>query len=196
MNKKVTFQYHLMNFVQLEAEFHTSCTRGLTDQQASEVLAKNGPNVLQPPQTHYTRKIVGYIFGGFCWLLWIGVIVCFLAWRPIGDPNPDSTNLSLSILLLIVIVLQAAFEAFQDWSSSKVMNSIKGMMAADATVIRNGVEMKISADKIVVGDLVVLTYGTKVPADIRLIECADLRFDRSMLTGESKFIKGRKNILT
>ena len=98
--------------------------------------------------------------------------------------------LGLGILLFIVIMLQAAFEAFQDWSSSKVMNSIKGMMAADATVIRNGVEMKISAEKIVVGDLVVLTYGTKVPADLRLIECADLRFDRSMLTGESEAIEG------
>ena len=108
----------------------------------------------------------------------------------IGDPNPDPTNLGLGILLFIVIMLQAAFEAFQDWSSSKVMNSIKGMMAADATVIRNGVEMKISAEKIVVGDLVVLTYGTKVPADLRLIECADLRFDRSMLTGESEAIEG------
>ena len=70
------------------------------------------------------------------------------------------------------------------------MNSIKGMMASDATVIRNGIEMKITADKIVVGDLVVLTYGTKVPADLRLIECVDLRFDRSMLTGESEAIEG------
>ena len=61
-----------------------------------------------------------------------------------------------------MILLQAAFEAFQDWSSSKVMNSIKGMMAADATVIRDGIETKVPAENIVVGDLVVLTYGTKV----------------------------------
>jgi sodium/potassium-transporting ATPase subunit alpha len=188
--KEVTYQYHKMTFDELNEAFHTSCLRGLTDQQASETLAKFGPNILKPPETHYIRKILGYLFGGFCWLLWIGVIVCILAWRPIGDPNPDPTNLGLGILLFIVILLQAAFEAFQDWSSSKVMNSIKGMMAADATVIRNGVEMKILAEKIVVGDLVVLTYGTKVPADLRLIECADLRFDRSMLTGESEAIEG------
>ena len=181
--KKVSYQYHKMSFKELEAEFHTSCTHGLTDERASELLEKNGFNRLRPPETHYIRKILGYLFGGFCWLLWIGVLVCFLAWRPIGDPNPDPTNLGLAVLLLIVIGLQAAFEAFQDWSSSKVMNSIKGMMASDATVIRNGIEMKITADKIVVGDLVVLTYGTKVPADLRLIECVDLRFDRSMLTG-------------
>ena len=191
--KEVTYQYHKMSLDELDVEFKTSCIRGLTDQQASELFVKNGPNMLKPPETHRIRKILGYLFGGFCWLLWIGVIVCFLAWRPIGDPNPDPTNLGLAILLLIVIGLQAAFEAFQDWSSSKVMNSIKGMMASDATVIRNGIEMKISADKIVVGDLVVLTYGTKVPADLRLIECADLRFDRSMLTGESEAIEGKGN---
>lgn len=132
---------------------------------------------------------IGYLFGGFCWLLWIAAFICFLAWKPIGEPNPDPTNLGLAILLLLVIGLQAGFEAFQDWSSSKVMNSIKGMMAAEASVIRNGVEMKIPADKIVVGDLVVLTYGTKVPADLRIIESADLRFDRSMLTGESEAIE-------
>jgi len=132
----------------------------------------------------------GYLFGGFCWLLWIGSLICFLAWKPIGDPNPDPTNLGLAILLLMVIGLQAAFEAFQDWSSSKVMNSIKGMMASDATCIRNGVETKVSADRIVPGDLVVLTYGQKVPADLRIIECADLRFDRAMLTGESEAVEG------
>ena len=92
-----------------------------------------------------------------------------------------------------MIGLQAAFEAFQDWSSSKVMNSIKGMMAADATVIRNGVETRIPADRIVPGDLVLLTYGQKVPADLRIIESADLRFDRSMLTGESEAVEGAVN---
>ena len=193
--KEMTYQYHKMSFKELDVEFHTSCTHGLIEEQASELLDKNGSNRLKPPETHYIRKILSYLFGGFCWLLWIGVIACFLAWRPIGDPNPDPTNLGLAILLLIVIGLQAAFEAFQDWSSSKVMNSIKGMMASDSTVIRNGIEMKISADKIVVGDLVVLTYGTKVPADLRLIECADLKFDRSMLTGESEAIEGKNRQL-
>lgn len=187
--KEINCNYHKSTIDELNHDLETSCQHGLSDQYAKVLLAKNGPNVLKPAETHYFRKIVCYLFGGFCWLLWIGVIICFLAWKPIGDP-PDPTNLGLAILLIIVIFLQAGFEAFQDWSSNKVMKSIKGMMASDATVIRNGKEVKIPASDIVVGDLVVLINGTKVPADLRLIESNDLRFDRSMLTGESEAVEG------
>jgi sodium/potassium-transporting ATPase subunit alpha len=93
-------------------------------------------------------------------------------------------------MLILVVLLQAAFSAFQDWSSSKVMKSIKNMMPSTAIVIRNGVERKVPVQELVVGDLVHLTYGTKVPADIRLIESHDLKFDKSMLTGESEAIEG------
>jgi len=70
------------------------------------------------------------------------------------------------------------------------MKSIKNMMPTQAVVIRNGVEKKIQVEELVVGDLVVLSYGTKVPADIRITETRDLKFDKSMLTGESEAIEG------
>jgi sodium/potassium-transporting ATPase subunit alpha len=89
-----------------------------------------------------------------------------------------------------VILLQAAFSAFQDWSSGKVMKSIKNMMPSAATVIRDGTEFKIPIEEVVVGDLVLLEYGHKVPADVRIIESHDLKFDKSMLTGESEAIEG------
>lgn len=63
-------------------------------------------------------------------------------------------------------------------------------MPSNAQVIRNGTEINIPASDLVVGDLVVLTYGTKVPADVRIIETHDLKFDKSMLTGESDAIEG------
>ena len=67
------------------------------------------------------------------------------------------------------------------------------MMPSDATVIRNGVECKVPVSDIVVGDVVLLTNGAKVPADVRIIESHDLKFDRSMLTGESEAIDGSPN---
>ena len=191
--KEVSCTYHKMTIDELNREFNTSCQDGLTSEKASQLLVEHGPNLLAPPQTHYFRKIMGYLFGGFCWLLWIGAISCFLAYQPVGSTGgqtPDPTNLGLGILFLIVIGLQAAFEAFQDWSSSKVMKSIKGMMAADSTLVRNGAECKVPASQLVPGDLVVLSYGNKVPADLRLIESADLKFDRAMLTGESEAVEG------
>jgi sodium/potassium-transporting ATPase subunit alpha len=90
----------------------------------------------------------------------------------------------------VVIVLQASFSAFQDWSSSKVMKSIKNLIPSKATVIRTGAELNISAEEVVIGDVVVLSYGNKVPADLRIIECHDLKFDRSLLTGESDAVDG------
>jgi len=82
--KEVTYTYHKMTLNELSTEFATSCTQGLEDQQASAALAKYGLNILKPPETHHIRKILGYMFGGFCWLLWIGSLICFLAWKPIG----------------------------------------------------------------------------------------------------------------
>jgi sodium/potassium-transporting ATPase subunit alpha len=64
------------------------------------------------------------------------------------------------------------------------------MMPHSALVIRNGHETKILVDDVVVGDLVCLSYGNKVPADVRLTESHDLKFDKSMLTGESEAVEG------
>ncbi len=64
------------------------------------------------------------------------------------------------------------------------------MMPSQATVIRNGVEYKLPAEELVVGDLVTLSYGQKVPADVRVVETHDLKFDRSLLTGESDAVEG------
>ena len=64
------------------------------------------------------------------------------------------------------------------------------MMPSAASVIRDGREEKIPTEELVVGDLVILSYGNKVPADCRIIETKDLKFDKSMLTGESEAIEG------
>jgi sodium/potassium-transporting ATPase subunit alpha len=64
------------------------------------------------------------------------------------------------------------------------------MMPGAASVIRDGKEQKIPVEEVVIGDLVILAYGNKVPADCRIIEAKDLKFDKSMLTGESEAIEG------
>ena len=185
----VVHNFHKLTHKNLIDYFQTSATSGLATGTAKALLAKNGKNELRKPKSQFFQKLFKYCFAGFCWLLWIGSFICFIAWKPIGNP-PDPTNLGLAILLLLVIGLQAAFEAFQDWSSSKVMKSIKNMMPSDATLIRDGIECKVPVSDIVVGDIVLLSNGAKVPADVCLIESNDLKFDRSMLTGESEAIDG------
>lgn len=65
------------------------------------------------------------------------------------------------------------------------MKSIKSLIAEEASVIREGKQVLLPATDIVVGDVVLLGAGDRVPADLRIVEASsDLRFDRSLLTGE------------
>ena len=92
-------------------------------------------------------------------------------------------------MLLIVLLLQAAFNAWQDFSTSRVMSSIKGMLPSDVLTLRDGHQTKVPASDLVTGDLVHVSLGEKVPADLRLIQVSsDLRFDRSILTGEVRWL--------
>ena len=101
-----------------------------------------------------------------------------------GEP-PQSSNLALAVILLVVIVLQAIFNAWQDFSTSRVMSSIQGMLPADVLVLRDGKQITVPAASLVPGDLVHIAMGQKVPADVKLIDVSgDIRFDRSVLTGE------------
>ena len=86
---------------------------------------------------------------------------------------------------MLVIIVSATFYAIVDWNASRVMKSIKSLIAEEATVIRDGKQQTVPAADIVTGDLVILSMGDRVPADIRLVQVSsDLKFDRSLLTGE------------
>jgi sodium/potassium-transporting ATPase subunit alpha len=87
------------------------------------------------------------------------------------------------------MVVQACFNALQDYSTGRTMSSITGLLPTDILVFREGNTFKIPASELVAGDIVKIVLGSKVPADVRLLEVSsDLRFDRSILTGESNAI--------
>ncbi|KAK9720816.1 hypothetical protein K7432_003880 [Basidiobolus ranarum] len=184
LEKELAVDFHKLTLHELGLRFNTSMESGLDTANAASRLSRNGKNQISPPPSKLLSKILDYGFGGFCGLLWFASLVCFLAYKPLGSP-PDPTNLGLAVLILIVIFLQAGFNAYQDWSSSKVMKSINNMLPASALVNRDGKKIRIPVSSLVVGDLVYLTYGNKVPADARVISCSDLKFDKSVLTGES-----------
>ncbi|EHK43835.1 hypothetical protein TRIATDRAFT_131293 [Trichoderma atroviride IMI 206040] len=177
--------FHELEVDQLCQQLNVSQEMGLSESAAALRIQRDGRNTLPHPKPNYLKKLLMYVFGGFCSVLWVGVIIFFICWRPLSNP-PSPTNLALAILVLIVIVLQAGFSAFQDWSTSRTMNSIIDLLPSDALVCRDGQLMKIKATELVSGDIVHLQIGNKVPADMRIINhSGDLRFDRAILTGES-----------
>jgi sodium/potassium-transporting ATPase subunit alpha len=91
----------------------------------------------------------------------------------------------LKMVQLLVIMVSATFYAVVDWNASRIMRSIKSLIADKATVIRDGEQRTLPATDVVPGDVVVLSMGDRVPADLRLVDAStDLKFDRSLLTGE------------
>lgn len=128
---------------------------------------------------------MSYFFKGFGSVLLVGSILVFVSWQPLGEP-PLVANLALAIVLLAVFFIQAAFNAWQDWSSSRVMASITTMLPENCLVRRDGVGRTVVASEIVPGDVIYLRAGSKLPADVRFVEISsDAKFDRSILTGES-----------
>lgn len=186
--------FHIISPESLCQQFNVDPENGLSASAAAARLQRDGKNTIAQRRENYLKKIFYYVFGGFCSILWIGVIVFFLCWRPLSNP-PDATNLALAILVLIVIVLQACFSAFQDWSTKQVMNSILGLLPSDTMVLRDGKLVKIPTADLVAGDIVQISIGNKVPADMRLLKTSgDVRFDRAVLTGESDEIEGATDV--
>ncbi|TBU35112.1 sodium-potassium ATPase [Dichomitus squalens] len=197
----VALDWHIISVDEALQRLSVSPQTGLDTTQVSRRQQQYGKNAISPPKSNMLRKVLEWVMGGFGSLLLTASVVCFIAWKPLGEPNPQASNLALAVVLLLVLFLQAAFNAWQDFSTSKVMSSIKGMLPSDVLVLRDGSRVKLSASELVNGDLIYIGLGEKVPADLRLIQVSgDLRFDRSILTGESEPIAGRvdmtdKNLL-
>ncbi|KAG6815866.1 hypothetical protein H0H87_010656 [Tephrocybe sp. NHM501043] len=185
-----TLIFHTVDVKNLCNMFGITPERGLDNESAARNIQRDGKNTITQPKPKYIWKLLSYLFGGFCSILWAGVVIFFICWQPLSNP-PSPTNLALAILTLMVILSQASFSAFQDWSTGRVMNSILDLLPSECVVIREGKTTKMPASELAVGDVVLLSVGNKVPADMRLIETSnDVRFDRAVLTGESEEIEG------
>ncbi len=153
------------------------------------VLARDGPNALTPPKTTPEWvKFCKQLFGGFAMLLWAGSFLCFFAYTItyINYDEVPGDNLYLGIVLAAVVVMTGIFSYFQEAKSSRIMDSFKNLIPQEAVVIRDGQKFTCYATTLVVGDIIEVKFGDRVPADIRILESSSFKVDNSSLTGESE----------
>ncbi|KAE8356040.1 hypothetical protein BDV28DRAFT_161956 [Aspergillus coremiiformis] len=182
--------WHTISIEELQKRWQVDASQGLSTDQVQRRLRQYGKNSLSPLPHRWFWQIFGYFFKGFGAILLIGCVLVFISWKPLGQP-PSQANLALAIVLLAVFFIQAGFNAWQDWSSSRVMASITAMLPESCLVQRDGSQINVDAPDIVPGDVVYIKAGNKLPADVRLIDVSnDASFDRSILTGESLPIHG------
>ncbi|EHB02517.1 Sodium/potassium-transporting ATPase subunit alpha-3 [Heterocephalus glaber] len=189
LKKEVAMTEHKMSVEEVCRKYNTDCVQGLTHSKAQEILARDGPNALTPPPTTPEWvKFCRQLFGGFSILLWIGAILCFLAYgiQAGTEDDPSRDNLYLGIVLAAVVIITGCFSYYQEAKSSKIMESFKNMVPQQALVIREGEKMQVNAEEVVVGDLIEIKGGDRVPADLRIISAHGCKVDNSSLTGESE----------
>ncbi|CAF3970391.1 unnamed protein product [Rotaria magnacalcarata] len=174
---------------ELLRRYETDLEKGLTDAKVREVFARDGPNALTPPKTTPEwLKFCRQMFGGFAMLLWLGAILCFVAHGISVATYEEAANdnLWLGIALTVVVFITGCFSYFQEAKSSRIMESFKNMVPPLALAIRNGEKRNLKAEELVVGDLVEVKFGDRVPADIRIVQAHGFKVDNSSLTGESE----------
>ncbi|KAF7490924.1 Sodium/potassium-transporting ATPase subunit alpha [Sarcoptes scabiei] len=189
LKQEVIMDEHKIAVEELILRLRTNPDIGLTNQQAKSVLERDGPNALTPPKkTPEWVKFCKQLFGGFALLLWIGAVLCFFAYSiqatTFEEPSPD--NLYLGVVLAAVVIITGCFSYYQEAKSSAIMESFKNMVPQFATVIREGQKLTIPAEDIVVGDMIEIKSGDRVPADLRILKSHACKVDNSSLTGESE----------
>ena len=100
------------------------------------------------------------------------------------------------VIILAVVLINAILGVFQESKAEKAIEALQEIAKATSKVIRNGHQMSIPSEDLVVGDIIVLEAGDAVPADARIIECASMKIEEAALTGESVPVTKQEDALT
>lgn len=161
---------------------------GLTSEEAAAALAKWGPNALEKPKQRWLiTKFTLNCLSPFALMLELAALLCFII---VGvetagpDGKLDGQTLALAICLVVVTWLTAAFQTMMEHKADGLMEALKALTADHAFAYRDGELKKIPAIDLVPGDVVKVTAGEKVPADMRILQSTGLKVNNSSLTGE------------
>jgi Ca2+-transporting ATPase len=168
-----------MNFYQFDTEqvFKQLETQaeGLTAEQADQRLRQYGRNKIgEERRTARLKIFLRQFTSPLIYILLIAALVTFLL-QSYTDTG----------VILTVVVFNAVIGFIQEFKAEESMRALKRLMVPKAKVFRENREKEISSEELVPGDMVLLTSGAKVPADLRLTNTLELKIDESMLTGES-----------
>uniref|UniRef100_A0A8C3L716 Sodium/potassium-transporting ATPase subunit alpha-1 n=1 Tax=Chrysolophus pictus TaxID=9089 RepID=A0A8C3L716_CHRPC len=149
LKKEVSMDDHKLSLDELHRKYGTDLSRGLTTARAAEILARDGPNTLTPPPTTPEWvKFCRQLFGGFSLLLWIGSLLCFLAYgiTSVMEGEQNADNLYLGVVLAAVVIITGCFSYYQEAKSSKIMESFKNMVPQNVYCAVNGLNDRVNEE--------------------------------------------------
>jgi Ca2+-transporting ATPase len=163
---------------------------GISNEEASKRLVEYGPNELMEEGG---TKWYHILWEQFTSILVIVLIISaavsgYLAVQE-GEPMTDA------YVILLIVVMNGILGFVQEYRAEQAVEALKAMVSPHVLVLRGGKEEDIDSKDLVPGDIVLLEAGSRVPADCRLIEAANLEVDEAALTGESRPVNKRISLV-
>lgn len=163
---------------------------GLSSKKAESRLNRYGLNeIKQAKPKKWYHYFLASLFTPFNCIL-LGIMLVLYYTDVVLTTPPSYANI---IVVLVLVLASTLLEFFEEYRSNKAAEKLKEMVATTATVLRDGKKTKIPIRELTLGDVVLLSAGDMIPADLRLIESKDLYVGQSSLTGESDAIKKEIN---
>ena len=162
-----------------EQAAHSASERGLTEAEANDLLAREGPNEVPEAPSHPLLRLLGKFWGLSAWMLEL-IAGLSLVLHKLAD----------FWIALALLFVNALLSFFQERRASAAVAALRQRLQVTARVLRGGAWRPVPARELVSGDVVRVRAGDFVPADVRVVD-GDLRIDQSALTGESVELQKR-----
>lgn len=146
---------------------------GLTDEEARRRLARYGANAVADTEPGLWRRLLGKFWAPVPWMLEAAILLQFMLHEYLE-----------AAVIAVLLIFNGALGLLQEGRARATLDALKARLALTALALRDGKWRPLAAAELVPGDIVKLTLGGIVPADIRLL-AGNVLLDQSMLTGES-----------
>lgn len=167
---------------EVRQELQATNTGGLTQQEASERLKRDGRNRFEEaPKESMVKKILHSLSDFTTIVLLVAAAISFYT-----AVVTDHGDLFEGILIIAIVIINSVLAIVQEGNAEKALAALQDMNKQTALVIRDGQLLEIDAEEVVVGDTLVIENGSMIVADARIIKSSQLRVEESALTGESE----------
>lgn len=158
----------------------TDINKGLTDSEVRERLQRDGYNEFaKKPKTKAWQKFLAQFKSFMIIVLLVAAVVSGVTGYLNGEGITDA------VIILSILIVNAIIGVLQESKAENALEALEKLSAPHCKVIRNGERQVIESRELVVGDIVEIETGDSVPADLRLVECVNLKIQEAALTGES-----------
>lgn len=170
-----TTSYHAKSIDESIEILKTNISSGLSDTEAQQRLVTYGPNQLKAQKRKSIfRMFLSQLQDTLIYVLFVAVVITMFMGEYLDG-----------IIIIIVILINATLGVVQEIKAGNAIEALQKMATPKALVRRENQTKEIASEDIVPGDIIILDAGRYIPADLRLVESANLQIDESALTGES-----------